>query len=86
MNHTGQNLMASDLVFRPLWRPLLVLRRTGYGKTFRVWSIFQLTKSPLFKLIPADTVFDGIVVRKIVPSGASKSSNGKLTFVITDAT
>ena len=56
-----------NLVFRPLWRPLFVLHRTGYGRTFRIRSIFQLTKSRLFKLIPADTVFDGIVVGMIVP-------------------
>ena len=42
------------------------------------------------RLIPKDTVLDGIVVRKIVRDGAAQSrsaeAKGKLSFVIMDAT
>lgn len=61
------------------------------GRSFLMNStqhIFKVAKSCAFRVIPPETVLDGIVVRKIVRSERSnqEASNGKLTFVIMDAT
>ncbi len=51
-------------------------------------NMFKLTQSNCFQLIPAGTVLDGIVVRKIVRGKTARNRNilGKPTFVIMDAT
>ena len=51
-------------------------------------NMFKLTQSNGFQLIPAGTVLDGIVVRKIVRRKTAQNRNQleKPTFVIMDAT
>ena len=51
-------------------------------------NMFKLTQSNVFQLIPAGTVLDGIVVRKIVRRKTAQNRNQleKPTFVIMDAT
>jgi len=63
------------------------------GRTFMENStqqIFQFAKSRLFQHFPTETVLDGIVVRKMVRGDAAQNVNqnpdGKLTFLIMDAT
>ncbi len=50
----------------------------------RAQYIFKVAKDGAPRLIPKDTVLDGVVTRKTVRDGAIQK--GKLTFVIMDST
>lgn len=90
---TFNQLENGSFVFSP--KPLGIRYLFYFDKKGRTFledsaeNIFKVAKSRAFRVIPPETVLDGIVVRKIVRAehdSNQEASNGKLTFVIMDAT
>jgi len=48
-------------------------------------KIFELDPNCVPQLIPADTILDGVVVRKLIVRDGNQEAKGRLTFVIMNA-
>ncbi len=48
-------------------------------------KIFELDPNCVPRLIPADTILDGVVVRKLIVRDGNQEAKGRLTFVIMNA-